>query len=413
MEGRGGDKMRLAPFLLLRVASALVNNQTYSAECATPTNCTLVPGRTDAALAWGRFDDGIEHVGSADLWISSATVSVGAGFAAGYVEGALCAERIAQHYANLAAAYGVDPPSANLTAFLDANDAWLDEQLAGAPEGDAYWGAIAFVRAQLDGLAAGYALGRAALAAAPPPLTRRQLLMLNLQGDLTDVLKAVDPASRPDARAMSDGALRRYTRQSTHCSALVKLAADFSELYVGHNMWWGWYVMLPVNKRYAFGAPAYPHFAAVLMTSYPGMLASTDDFYVVPSTRLAVMETTNPNYNASSYDLVTPRAVLYFARVMAANYLARNGSAWMDLAARHNSGTYNNMWMVVDYKLFTPRRSLPPGTLWVGEQAPGYWHAEDMTHVLAYGHWPSYNKALFAMTARITGQDAVAAVRGE
>ena len=80
------------------------------------------------------------------------------------------------------------------------------------------------------------------------------------------------------------------------------------------------------------------------------------------------METTNPNYNASSYDLVTPRAVLYFARVMAANYLARNGSAWMDLAARHNSGTYNNMWMVVDYKLFTPRRSLPPGTLWVGEQ---------------------------------------------
>ena len=127
----GGDKMRLAPFLLLRVASALVNNQTYSAECATPTNCTLVPGRTDAALAWGRFDDGIERVGSADLWISSATVSVGAGFAAGYVEGALCAERIAQHYANLAAAYGVDPPSANLTAFLDANDAWLDEQLAG------------------------------------------------------------------------------------------------------------------------------------------------------------------------------------------------------------------------------------------------------------------------------------------
>ena len=50
------------------------------------------------------------------------------------------------------------------------------------------------------------------------------------------------------------------------------------------------------------------------------------------------------------------------------------------------------MWMVVDFKLFTPGASLVPGTLWVGEQAPGLFHAEDQTHTLSYGYWPSYNK---------------------
>ena len=86
------------------------------------------------------------------------------------------------------------------------------------------------------------------------------------------------------------------------------------------------------------------------------------------------METTNPNYNASSYDLVLPQSVLYWQRVMAANFLAATAPEWMRIASRHNSGTYNNMWMALDYKLFTPGRPLPDDTFWVGEQAPHWWH---------------------------------------
>ena len=34
----------------------------------------------------------------------------------------------------------------------------------------------------------------------------------------------------------------------------------------------------------------------------------------------------------------------------------------------------NNMWMALDFKLFTPGRPLPDDTFWVGEQAPDWWH---------------------------------------
>ena len=126
-------------------------------------------------------------------------------------------------------------------------------------------------------------------------------------------------------------------------------------------------------------------------------MSSTDDFYLMsgPAVELVVLETTNPNYNASAYDLITPASLLYWQRVMAANYLATSGAEWMAVAARHNSGTYNNQWIVVDYSRFTPGAPLKAGTLWVGEQAPGWWHAADQTATLAYGYWPSYNRPYF------------------
>jgi hypothetical protein len=52
--------------------------------------------------------------------------------------------------------------------------------------------------------------------------------------------------------------------------------------------------------------------------------------------------------------------------------------------------------MSLDYKLFSPGRPLPPGTFWVSEQLPGYYHSEDQTMALQRGHWPSYNVPFYA-----------------
>ena len=77
---------------------------------------------------------------------------------------------------------------------------------------------------------------------------------------------------------------------------------------------------------------------------------------------------------------------------MIANRVASSGNEWCSLFEKYNSGTYNNQWMVLDYKLFKPEKSLKPDTLWILEQLPGTVHMTDMTLMLEkQGYWASYN----------------------
>ncbi len=59
------------------------------------------------------------------------------------------------------------------------------------------------------------------------------------------------------------------------------------------------------------------------------------------------------------------------------------------------AGTYNNQYMVIDYKL-AGSAPFPANTLWIVEQIPGYTHSDDVTAVLnRLGFWPSYNIPFF------------------
>ena len=69
-------------------------------------------------------------------------------------------------------------------------------------------------------------------------------------------------------------------------------------------------------------------------------------------------------------------------RSTVANRLATDGKSWTNIFSIHNSGTYNNQWMVVDYNKFTPGdKELKPNLLWVLEQIPGYIQTKDLTQV--------------------------------
>ncbi len=63
--------------------------------------------------------------------------------------------------------------------------------------------------------------------------------------------------------------------------------------------------------------------------------------------------------------------MLTWQRTITANALALSGVQWSAMFAYLNSGTYNNMWLAVDYNLFTPGQVLPSGTLIISEQLPG------------------------------------------
>lgn len=94
----------------------------------------------------------------------------------------------------------------------------------------------------------------------------------------------------------------------------------------------------------------------VAFSSYPGELFSDDDFYMLSESRMVVLQTTNHIFNNSILEILTPRSAVSWQRVRVANMLAANGSAWADLLARENSGTYNNQYIVVDLKRFVPHK---------------------------------------------------------
>merc|ERR1719198_2645344 len=135
----------------------------------------------------------------------------------------------------------------------------------------------------------------------------------------------------------------------------------------------------------------------MVFSSNPGSLYSADDFYVL-DTGLVVLETTLNNHNESLWWNVRPESMFTWVRTMVANRLTTSGSDWTEMMIRHNSGTCNNQWMVVDYKLFTPgQRELSDGTLWISETMPGHAKREDVTGILIQQQsWPSYNVPYFS-----------------
>ncbi|EOD41193.1 hypothetical protein EMIHUDRAFT_41599, partial [Emiliania huxleyi CCMP1516] len=235
------------------------------------------------------------------------------------------------------------------------------------------------------------------------------LLTINMLWELEDINLATNVASMANFSLMSAREVSLYVRQRTHCSSIVKLLHDGarrSELFTGHNSWMGYHMMLRVFKRYEFGG-----LRPVAMTSYPGALVSGDDWFQVGN--LTITETTLPNYNNEIFAAVTPKTVPYWIRAMVANQQARSGPDWMEVFAKHNSGTYNNMWIVVDYSKFEPYKPVREGLLTVGEQLPDFFYYEDQTAVLSYGYYPSYNAAAYPETARLIKQDKMAREKGE
>ena len=79
------------------------------------------------------------------------------------------------------------------------------------------------------------------------------------------------------------------------------------------------------------------------------------------------------------------------------------------------SGTYNNQWMIVDFKLFkNASYELVNGVLTVLEQVPGNFHWEDQTeHMRQHGYWGSYNRAFYPESKRISGQNDMVAQYGD
>jgi len=189
------------------------------------------------------------------------------------------------------------------------------------------------------------------------------------------------------------------------CTALIKVTADLSDLFMGHATWDSFTQMTRIYKHYEFGTPG---FGRLSFSSYPGETFSDDDFYL-SSSGLVVLETTNHVFAPAIYAALTPASLLSWQRVRGALLVAGDGEAWVKAFNTRNSGTYNNQYMVVDLARFKPKHELSPGLLWVVEQLPGMVVAADLTEVLARGYFASYNVPYFPSIYAAAGYPAVSA----
>jgi hypothetical protein len=379
-----------------------------------------LPGQP--SLAWAVFNNSVNATGWATLEVHgnasypNVDVAWAAGFAEGVASGAPSGGGENSIFDYITSTGADVDLGAKLDAFLAANRLWVQGQAASNPASP-YWSNVALVYEQLDGLAAGYA------STAPPSqqLPASAFLTANLAGDLYDLIPAVGgPRDHPVLRSRSGVAGNQSAVGDTHCSALFRLLPDGSDVLAAHTTWSGLNTMLRQMKLYDLpfasvsSDPSSPTVPAVRVafSGYPATLSSVDDFYVT-SGGLVVIETTIGNNNASLYQYVVPESVLEWHRVVVANRLSTTSPGWVATFSGHNSGTYNNEWMVADAKLFTPGKPLPANFFVVADQMPKYIGVSDRTeYIIENGFWPSFNVPSDEFIFDVSNQDALVAKYG-
>ena len=312
-------------------------------------------------------------------------------YAMGYVEGIINNQRIYQIYRNLLYfSYYQDGniiPD-NLKEFMSKNLEYMKKTCLEKKDKDIYWEHVYYIYQQMLGLYEGY--NSACDENKKLGFIDFQLVVAN--SDMEDAINYKDKSRRPNFKNMTSDEIRLYTDLHTHCSALVKAANDFSDIWFGHNTWTTYGAMIRTFKEYRFVTNAHNEKSKVVaFSSYPGSLSSVDDFYYTDS-KLVVMETTNSNLNDTLYDLLSPNTLLTWVRVILANRLASSGEDWLNLFKRENSGTYNNQYMVLDLnKIDINKKDIKDKALMIIEQIPQYTESKDVTQYLRKGYWPSYN----------------------
>lgn len=309
-------------------------------------------------------------------------------YAAGYGEGVATYESVWNNYINSYGTNASAPPlQPKVIDFLKENWQWMATQVETLNETDAIWTQVGLQMQQTRGLQDG-------LNAAAPIESQRfdfvRMQSMLVMGDLYDLQPALYPLEQAEWRTMKKVEYDSWFAKRTRCSALIKLALDLSDIFFGHATWSTYNTMLRTYKHYNLNYRS-ANSKQVSFSSYPGALSSIDDYYVT-DTGLAIIETSIAILNTSMYNgTITPQSLLYWVRVMTTTRIASSGEDWVNIFAEYNSGTYNNQWMVLDMKLFTPYQSLKPGTLYIAEQMPGTVGIRDRTSTLEYGYWPSYN----------------------
>jgi len=421
----------------------------------------LDPGMTSVGtLAWGRFDDRISGTGWSELSVQtspSKTVSNDVKmYSAGFAEGVLSCVRISDFYANTHQLLMKRESSSHALAEVKKlfrsqisfmkEKANIREHIVSEEPENAYWKHARYLLFQLWGVCDGYNF--VAQHFGISTLGLEDMLVLNAGAELAQLMEAYStevlehrlliqstlsflqrgPEHGSTLQAASSLRAHRAPKasgedpldddhwehrlaESGRCSAFVRVSDGRQDLFVGHTTWDDYSKMTRIFKYYKFNlANAETVAADIAFSSYPGVISSTDDFYITDS-GLVAMETSIEVLDSSVWDKVRdfqvhPR-LPSFVHTMITNRMAKSAAHWVRLFSKADSGASASQWMVVDYNLFKVGAAVQDNTLWILEVIPGAMKIKDMSYFLReHGFWPSFNRPFFNEIREISGHAA-------
>eukprot|EP01031_Cornospumella_fuschlensis_P032158 gene32158-38898_t len=295
----------------------------YSVRCqGFASGCELVKGRLQEpnSHAYGTYINEIGKDGWGKLWVHADATDDG-WYQAGFLEGALTAQGIYQHFTSWYAFQFPKPPAQETVQFILDQMDYAKKLAQSKRNEDVYYDKLAKFLLQFQGMLD----GQNAFAADGEKVSYLDLLLLEGSGDLYDIV----PATVPSAFKLRVGAVPKDTffdlwHEQISCSALIKIADDRSDVFAAHTTWTSYQNMLRAFKHYDMDGGQYRS----SFSAKPGMLYSKDDFYVLPNHKLVVMETTNGIMNAEALKLINPQTLLVWQRVPVSNTLATTAPEW-------------------------------------------------------------------------------------
>ncbi|CAD7002811.1 unnamed protein product [Ceratitis capitata] len=371
-------------------------------------------------------------------------------FAAGMLEGSLTWNNIYNQWKNtIESSCERDENSQNfckwLRELLNENYLQIKETALERGEHDHYWHQISLYFRQLEGLETGYIRGASrARSDLEEEIPFSDFLLLNAAADVQDlkiyfenfVLKSVNETAATGEEAQThtaagaestvSGASAETGPKNFFLPSATMLTKIFQtadsptwRLLFGHSTAGSYASMLRIQKRYKFHYHFSPNQRSntvpgvdITFTGYPGILGSTDDFYIVKGRQVQsiVGGVGIKNENLDLWQTVNvTQALPLAARVMAANRIAQNRRTWAKAMSRHPF-TGCKQWITVDLNKLRPQDNLymtlaedekhddaalplnaadeaaiserhnrNKGLVWIVEQLPGRMHLKDVS----------------------------------
>jgi len=448
-----------------QAVTLVVNSQEGKLSLVSGTNA-------EHGVAWAKFEDKLDsdgwtwlHVEAAD---SSSVDNTMRMYGAGYVEGILTATRISQFYTNIwqgAASGGESAVALSNVKVLFSKmikymktKTLLSKGLSAEEPQEQYWRHVRYMLTQLWGIKDGY--NAMAKKNGVRSLTLLDLLVINSHAVLPEYIEAFTPAAvdkRKETRTVKSAmSLLNLARQANrshanaswppsssssfelpklsaedadrdwemrlakhgHCSALIRLTAESKDLLVGHSTWGDYTHMTRVYKYYKIELPETGTAASrVSFSSYPGCIASTDNFYMMNSGLVAMdtsLEVLNPNIYNRIPNFETAPFIPNFMHVMVVNRMANSAADWTSMLSHEGTGFPSSQWMVVDFNRFTPGTPITQDTVRLLEQVPGIIRHDDVSQLVREnGFWASYNRPFFSAIRDVSGHTDAQATYGD